>query len=227
VLGALYAYQGEPVLALLGVAMAAWAFFGAIFEFADRIRLFRAPLGDSLRRAAGLPRSAWGMTIAHAGMGIAIAGMTGSAAWMTESIQLMRPGDSVQVAGYDIRFDQVQDFSIENYQTKTGTFTVTRNGGPIAVLHPEERTYPVTGMPTTEAAIHTTWVSDVYVVLGKENGQGVWATRIYHHPLVPWIWLGAVIMAVGGITSLTDRRLRIGVPERRRARQTAVTQPAE
>jgi cytochrome c-type biogenesis protein CcmF len=227
VMATLWFRTGGPVLALLGIALAAWAFFGALTELAERIKLFRIPLIESLRRLGNLSRSAWGTTIAHAGLGIAIAGMTGSAAWMTESIQLMRPGDSVQVAGYDIRFDQVQDFSIENYQTKTGTFTVTRNGGPIAVLHPEERTYPVTGMPTTEAAIHTTWVSDVYVVLGKENGQGVWATRIYHHPLVPWIWLGAVIMAVGGITSLTDRRLRIGVPERRRARQTAVTQPAE
>src|SRR3954467_8456592 len=141
VIGALYAYQGGPVMALLGVALAAWAFFGAIFEFADRIRLFRTPLGDSLRRAAGLPRSAWGMTIAHAGMGIAIAGMTGSAAWMTERIQLMRPGDTAQIAGYDIRFDEVHEQPGANYQSKMATFTVSRDGRLVASLHPEERSF--------------------------------------------------------------------------------------
>jgi cytochrome c-type biogenesis protein CcmF len=227
VLGALYAYQGGPVLALLGVAMAAWAFFGSIFEFTDRIRLFRAPLGDSLRRAGGLPRSAWGMTIAHAGMGIAIAGMTGSAAWMTERIQLMRPGDTAQIAGYDIRFDEVHELPVANYRAKTATFTVSRNGQLVATLHPEERWFPVTRMSTTEAAIRTNFVSDLYVVLGQEQqGTGAYATRLYHHPLVPWIWIGCVVMVVGGCVSLSDRRFRIGVPEKKRNRQP-IPLPAE
>ena len=227
VLGALYAYQGGPVLALLGVAMAAWAFFGALAEFADRIRLFRAPLGESLRRAGGLPRSAWGMTIAHAGMGIAIAGMTGSAAWMTERIQLMRPGDTAQIAGYELRFDEVHERSVANYQAKTSTFTVSRDGKFVATLHPEERWFPVARMSTTEAAIRTNFVSDLYVVLGQEQqGTGAYATRLYHHPLVPWIWIGCVVMVVGGCVSLSDRRFRIGVPEKKRNRQP-VPLPAE
>jgi cytochrome c-type biogenesis protein CcmF len=208
--------------------MAAWAFFGALAEFADRIRLFRAPLGESLRRAGGLPRSAWGMTIAHAGMGIAIAGMTGSAAWMTERIQLMRPGDTAQIAGYELRFDEVHERPVANYQAKSSTFTVSRDGKFVATLHPEERWFPVTRMSTTEAAIRTNFVSDLYVVLGQEQqGTGAYATRLYHHPLVPWIWIGCVVMVAGGCVSLSDRRFRVGVPEKKRNRRQPVPQPAE
>ncbi|WP_207436456.1 cytochrome c-type biogenesis CcmF C-terminal domain-containing protein, partial [Sabulibacter ruber] len=87
------------------IGLAAWAFFGALAEFAERIRLFRIPLRDSLNRARHLPRSAWGMTLAHAFLGISIAGMTGTSAWQTEAIRSMKPGDSAEVAGYVIRFD--------------------------------------------------------------------------------------------------------------------------
>jgi cytochrome c-type biogenesis protein CcmF len=226
-LWALYEHQGGPVLALLGVAMAAWCVFGAAAEIADRVRLFRAPFPESLRRALNLPRSAWGTAIAHAGLGIAIAGMTGSAAWMTERITMMRPGDRVDVAGYRLSFEGVEERAVDNYQARIGTFRVERDGRAIAVLTPEERFYPVARQSTTEAAIHTTWVSDVYVVLGQRNEQGAFATRIYHHPLVPWIWVGAAVMALGGGVSLSDRRFRVGAPERRAGPRPAAPQPAE
>jgi cytochrome c-type biogenesis protein CcmF len=96
----------------------------------------------------------------------------------------------------------------------------------IASLSPERRFYPVSRMTTTEAAIHTTWVSDVYVALGDPNEAGAWTVRLYHHPLVPWIWIGGVGMMLGGLVSLSDRRFRIGAPERRAARTGAI-QPAE
>jgi cytochrome c-type biogenesis protein CcmF len=227
VLAALWWHTGGPVLALVGVAMAAWAFFGALTEFAERIRLFRAPLAESLRRAAGLPRSAWGTTIAHAGLGIAIAGMTGSAAWIEERVVLLRPGGTVELAGYELRFDGVEQGQGANYSTTRGTFTVTRDGRPVTTLHPEERWYPVARMGTTEAAIHTTWYSDLYLVLASAPGEDAGrdaaggdgpdhVVRAYHHPLVPWIWLGAGVMALGGAISLSDRRLRIGAPSARR-----------
>jgi len=226
VLATVYAIQGGPVLALLGVAMGAWALFGALAEFADRIRLLKAPLDESWRRARGLPRSAIGMTIAHAGLGIAILGMTGSAAFVSERIELLRPGEGLEIAGYEVAFEGVTERQGANYVTEQGAFRLLRDGRTVAILEPEKRWYPVARMPTTEAAIHTTWYSDVYLALGDRNAEGAWTVRLWHHPLVPWIWLGAVVMALGGIVSLTDRRLRVGAP-RRRAAGAAVAQPAE
>ncbi|TWA84491.1 cytochrome c-type biogenesis protein CcmF [Azospirillum brasilense] len=218
---------GGPLLALVGIALAAWAFFGSIAEFAERIRLFRIPVKDSWNRAVNLPRSAWGMTIAHACMGIAIAGMTGTSAWQSETIKAMKPGDTATVGAYSVHFDRVGTVQGPNYSAEQGVFTVTRGGNHIATLTPQRRSYPVTRMTTTEAAIHTTWLSDVYVALGDPTQNGTaWTVRLYHHPLVPWIWIGSLGMMLGGLVSLSDRRFRVGAPERRRAAKGTL-QPAE
>ncbi|OYD86303.1 heme lyase CcmF/NrfE family subunit [Azospirillum brasilense] len=218
---------GGPLLALVGVALAAWAFFGSLAEFAERIRLFRIPVKDSWNRAVNLPRSAWGMTIAHASMGIAIAGMTGTSAWQSETIKAMKPGDNATVGAYAVHFDSVGTMQGPNYSAEQGVFTVTRDGNHIATLTPQRRSYPVTRMTTTEAAIHTTWLSDVYVALGDPTQNGTaWTVRLYHHPLVPWIWIGSLGMMLGGLVSLSDRRFRVGAPERRRAAKGTL-QPAE
>ncbi|MBP2296635.1 heme lyase CcmF/NrfE family subunit [Azospirillum rugosum] len=218
---------GGPLLALVGIALAAWAFFGSLAEFAERIRLFRVPLKDSWTRAAHLPRSAWGMTIAHACLGISILGMTGTSAWQTEVIQAMKPGETAQLAAYSVRFDSVAEVQGANFRAEEGVFTVTKDGALIATLKPQRRSYPVTRMTTTESAIHTTVFSDVYIALGDPTQNGTaWIVRLYHHPLVPWIWLGALGMMAGGLVSLSDRRFRVGAPERRRAAKPTL-QPAE
>ena len=109
-----------------------------------------------------------------------------------------------------------------NWRAEQATVTIRSGDRVIATVHPEKRFYPVQAMPTTEAAIHTRWVIDHYVVLGDPDGKGAWTMRIYHEPLVPWIWIGAAIMAAGGLLSLSDRRLRVGAPSRRRAPADAV-----
>lgn len=218
---------GGPLLALVGIALAAWAFFGSLAEFAERIRLFRVPAKDSWNRAVHLPRSAWGMTIAHACLGISILGMTGTSAWQTEVIQAMKPGETAQLAHYSVRFDSVGEVQGANFRAEEGVFTVTRDGKTVATLKPQRRSYPVTRMTTTESAIHTTVFSDVYIALGDPTQNGTaWIVRLYHHPLVPWIWLGALGMMAGGLVSLSDRRFRVGAPERRRAAKPTL-QPAE
>jgi len=99
---------------------------------------------------------------------------------------------------------------------------VTRGGAPVTVMQPEKRFYPVQRMPITDAAIHTNGFADLYAVMSEEAGDdGAWVVRLYYNPLVPWIWFGAVIMALGGIVSLSDRRLRVGVPVRRALKQPA------
>ena len=203
-------------MALVGVALAAWAFFGAWVEWAERIGLFRVPLAISVRRAAGLPSAAWGMTLAHAGLGIAIAGMTGSAFWVSERIQVAHPGDTVEIAGYHLTFREVEPVAGPNYDARRATFVVTRDGRDVGLLTPEQRHYTVTGMPVSHAAIHTTGTADLYLALSDDDGAGGWTIRLYHHPLVPWLWLGCAVMVLGGLVSLGDRRLRIGAPAVRR-----------
>ena len=215
-----YLQQGGPVLAIVGMVLAAWLFFATLAEWADRVQLFRIPPAASLSRALRLPRAAYGMTFAHIGMAVAVAGMTASSAWKVEEVRVMRPGETVEVAGYNYRFEEVREMRGPNYFSEIGRFTVTLEGQPVAELTPEKRFYPVQRMPTTEAAIHTTGISDLYAVIGDSDGQGGWTVRIYHEPLVPWLWAGCLLMVIGGCISLSDRRLRVGAP-RRRAAQAA------
>jgi cytochrome c-type biogenesis protein CcmF len=232
--------RGGPVGALFGMGLAAWLMAGALVEWAERIRLFRAPLRDSIGRAANLPRSAWGMTIAHFGVGVIVAGITATSAWQIERVLLMRVGDTLEIAGYTVKFAGTDRADGSNYFSRRGTFEVASQGRPVTTMHPEKRFFPVQGMPTTEAAIHTTILADLYIVLGdieapSQPGGGspnflpdpkpdtAWTVRIYYNPLVPWIWIGAMIAVAGGIVSLTDRRHRVGAPRRVRA---AAPQPA-
>ncbi len=205
-----------PLLAILAMGVAAWLIGGVLVELAGRIKLFRASPGESLRRAINLPRAAYGMSLAHLGVGLLIVGVTGSSAWQVEKIQVLRPGENVEVGAYIFTLDAVERQRGPNYQAERASITVTRDGAPIAVLTPERRVYPVEQNQTTEAAIHTTWLADLYAVIGEPDSAGGWVTRLYHNPLVPWIWIGAVVMALGGGLSLSDRRHRVGAPSRKR-----------
>jgi len=212
-----------PVGAIFGMGLAAWLAAGTAVEWAERIKLFRAPLGDSWRRALNLPRAAWGMSIAHFGVAVLVAGITASA-WQTERIETMKPGETIDVAGYSFRFDGAHPVQGPNYSAQRGHFTVTRGGEPVTIMQPEKRFYPVQRTPTTDAAIHTNGFADLYAVINEPVGNdGAWAVHLYHNPLVPWIWFGAIIMAAGGIVSLSDRRFRVGAPVRSTAAVAAET----
>ncbi|MFC4167545.1 heme lyase CcmF/NrfE family subunit [Teichococcus aestuarii] len=204
-----FAYAGVRIGPALGFAAAAWLVAGALADIFDRIALFRRPAA-AWSRARGLPRAAWGAAIAHAGLGISILGMAGMGL-ATDRLAALRPGASLAHAGYEWRLDRVEDVIGPNWTARRATVTVTRGGAPVTVLTPERRFFPVGRMNTTEAAIHTTWLSDLYAVMGEEEG-GTAVLRIHHNPLAPWIWLGAVIMALGGGISLSDRRIRVAAP---------------
>ncbi len=215
-------YSGvKGVLPALGVGAAVWIIVGTLVEFADRIKLGRAPLGESVRRLRRQPRSAYGMTTAHIGVGLVVAGVLGATVFKTESIQVMRPGDTVVVAGYGFTLDRVEDIRGANYVAERAVFRLSSDGVEFAAVNAERRNYPVERQQTTEAGIHTTWFADLYAVVGEGDSRNGWTTRIYHNPLVPWIWLGTIVMAIGGAISLTDRRLRIGAPTTRRAKGAA------
>ena len=203
---------GGSVLAPLGVALGVWLFLGTLVEWAERVKLFRAKPRENWNRARHLPRAAYGMTFAHLGLAIAIVGMTGSSAWKSEIVNAMQVGDTVTMGDFTYRFDGIAAVKGVNYLAERATFSVTRDGKPYTVLHPERRRYVT--MSTNEAAIESNVRGDIYAVIGDRVGSRSWPVRIYHQPLVPWIWLGGLLMALGGVVSLSDRRYRIGVPNR-------------
>ncbi|MGB0750214.1 MAG: heme lyase CcmF/NrfE family subunit, partial [Magnetospiraceae bacterium] len=216
---ALYAYADGPLLAVAGLALAGWLMVGTLIEFANRIRLFKAPLTESLRRLVRMPRSGWGMSLAHFGMAITVVGITGASAWKQEHIQVMNPGDSVEISGYTYHFEGAKRVREENYFATEGTFRVTRDDETITTLHPQKRQYPVSQRDTTEAGIYSLFLGDLYAVIGDKSGdQGGYVTRLYFNPLVAWLWMGAAVMVLGGILSLSDRRLRVGAPARAKTR---------
>ena len=213
--------RGGPVLAVVGVTLAVWLIAGALTELAERIKLFRAPVRETLHRLRRLPRAAIGMAVAHGAMGVMVLGITASSAWQTEKIQVMAPGDTLAIAGYKIRLESVRQVPGPNYMAERATLRAKRGGRLVTTLSPERRSYTTPPQTTTEAAIHTTLLADLYAVIGERSAasgdtKAGWTVRLYHNPLVPWIWLGAMIMVLGGMISLTDRRYRIGAPTRAR-----------
>ena len=208
------AFEG-PWLAIPGIALGVWVIAAALEEAAHRLRLFRAPIGESMRRLLRSPRAAWGTTFAHAGAGMVIIGIVGSTAWQEEKLQVMRQGESVSVGAYEIKFEGATPVAGPNYDAVRGNFRVSRNGAEVAVMQPEARNYKDPPMDTTEAAIRTGWRGDLYAVIGDPTGDGSWSTRFYEKPLIHWIWIGALAMVFGGFVSLSDRRHRVGAPARR------------
>ncbi len=207
-------YPDGPLLAILGMALAAWLGAGTVVELAGRIRLFRTSAADSLDRLVRMPRASWGMTLAHLGLAVAIVGITGAGAWKVERIQNMKPGETVSLSGIDFTFTGAREEQGPNYTALRGSFTASRDGKTIANLYPEKRDYPIEKRPSTEAAIHSTVRGDLYAVIGEPDGDGGFVTRLYFNPLVSWIWAGILIMTLGGLVSLTDRRHRVGAPTR-------------
>ncbi len=219
-------YRG-PWLAPLGIALGVWVMAGSLVELASRIKLGQTPLQESWRRLKGLPRSAIGTTTAHFGVGMMVVGIIATSAYQSERILVMKPGDRTDMAGFALTFRGAAPQRGPNYREEVALFQVERNGRPVASLTPSKRLYDAPPQPTTEAGIHASWRGDLYVVLG--DGQvaeaGGYAVRLYFNPLVRLIWLGAVVMFLGGLLSLSDRRLRVGAP--RRARVRASPLPAE
>jgi cytochrome c-type biogenesis protein CcmF len=220
-------FQRGPWLATLGIGLGAWLIVGAFSETAYRIKLFRAPVEEVWRRAKSLPRSAWGTAIAHAGVGVMVLGIIATSAWQHEKIIAMKPGETTEIAGYTLKFGGVAPGQGPNYTEVIGVFTVTRGGEAVTVLHPSKRLYTAPRQPTSEAGILASWGGDLYTVLGDELKDGAYSIRLYFNPLVRLIWIGAIVMFLGGLVSLLDRRLRVGVPRRAARKRQAVPAAAE
>jgi cytochrome c-type biogenesis protein CcmF len=203
--------------AYLGLAMALWIAVTAGLAIQERFR--NRKLLSALRST---PAGFYGMLLGHLGMAVFIVGVTLTSLYNQEKDLRMEPGDVYTVAGYEFTFNGVREFNIDNYSATRGSFSVRSESGDFDVeMLPEKRIYRVQTSPMTEAAIDASLTRDLFIALGEPLGQqGAWAVRIYYKPFIRWIWLGAIIMAVGGIFAASDRRYR------RMARSTVVSKDA-
>src|ERR1700691_4116470 len=214
--------HGGPVLAPFGVGIAVFVMAGAVTDIVERTMVLRLPLNATLRRALGLQRSAWGTAFAHFGIGVSLLGIIGVTAWGSERLAELKPGQSLDIAHYRLTFDGLINRTGPNYRDVVGHFTVFRtNGELIGAMEPSRRTFPAREMSTTEAALMTRGVSQIYLSLGDPSKDGSVPVRLYFKPHVLLIWIGAMFMFFGGALSLSDRRLRVGAPRPAKARAPA------
>jgi cytochrome c-type biogenesis protein CcmF len=216
---------GGPIVVPFAIGLALYVIAGALMEIVERTGLLKVPVATAFARGKGLPRSAWGAAFAHVGLGITLLGVIGETQWSLERIAELKPGQSISIRRYDLRFDGVTTRQGPNYRDLAAHFTVRRHGEFIGVLEPAKRSFPSRGTAVTQTALMTRGVSQLYLSLGDPNPDGSLAVRLYYKALVLLIWLGAVVMVVGGALSLSDRRLRVGAP--RPARNKVALSPAE
>ena len=220
----------RQALAAGEVAVGAWLIAGTLVEIVERVRALRAPWRESIRRLSGLPRGAWGMSLAHLGLGIFVMGAAFETAWKSENAAVLPIGGGMDLGAYRLTLDRVVDYPGPNYDAERGVVRVTdRAGRPACTANPERRTYDTGGQTTSQVAICPKGPDDIYIVLGERRvapaGGSVWLVRSYWNPWARLIFLGPLMMATGGGLSLSDRRLRLAVGRRRVLRP--ILTPAE
>ncbi|RZW05433.1 MAG: heme lyase CcmF/NrfE family subunit [Rhodobacteraceae bacterium] len=209
----------RTLMAPIGAALGAWLVFGAAVDLWTKTG---TNLSAKVGRALRLPRADWGRVVAHAGLGVTIFGIAAMTAWQVEDIRVAKEGEAFDVGAYTVTLEDVRRVEGPNYISTMADIRLSRDGREV-VLSPEKRVYPVANMPTTEAAIDNGVFRDLYVVIGDPQADGGWAVRTYIKPFANWIWAGAIIMALGGGLSLSDRRFRVAAG----ARKTPRGVPAE
>jgi len=208
-------------LAPLGLLLGFWVAFGAIAELVDRAKLGRIAPNESWRRLIGLPRSAWSTTLAHLGLGITVIGIVTVSAWETETVTTLEVGESTELAGYAVTLEGYEEIAGPNFDAEQLLFAITGPDDSSKLTTSERRVYTASRMPTTEAAILTYGFSQLYIAVGDAVGDDAHVVRVWHKPWITLIWWGAVVMALAGFVSLSDRRLRIGVPHKRAQAEAA------
>ncbi|MFO1407438.1 MAG: heme lyase CcmF/NrfE family subunit [Steroidobacteraceae bacterium] len=190
-----WGYGEFSLMGVVGLALGVWIVLSSLYEPVMR-----------WRRGQSLSRGIVGMTLAHIGVGLFAIGVTVTQTYRVEKDVGLKPGESVQIHDYSFRFDDSRQVTGPNYQAIEAQFTILRKGETVAVLHPQKRVYRVQRSPMTEAGIEVDWNRDLFVALGEDLGNGAWSVRVQYKPMVRFIWLGAIVMALGGLIGITDRR---------------------
>jgi len=196
-------------MATVGLAFAWWIVFAVATDLWERLKVGAGVAGSVWSRARALPRAMLGMMLAHLGVAAFAFGVSMVKTYEVERDVKMAVGDTTEIAGYVFTWRGVRDLQGPNYVAAQGLVEVTRNGKPVATMHPEKRVYRVQQNPMTEAAIDSGVTRDLYVSLGEAVAGGAWIVRVYYKPFVDWIWGGAVLMALGGLLAASDRRYRV------------------
>lgn len=196
------------ILVVLGISLGGWSICAALYYLFKNVFRNDAKL-SSLQRFKKIPRATYGMVVAHIGIGIFVFGVTFVSAFQQEKEVPMRIGEKVEMAGYEFGFNGVKSVQGPNYLSKQASVNVYKNDKLVATLLPEKRTYLVQQSPMTEAGIDTGILRDVYVALGEQIDNEAWGMRLYYKPFIQWIWMGAVLMALGGLLAALDRRYRL------------------
>ncbi|MCU7871879.1 MAG: heme lyase CcmF/NrfE family subunit [Candidatus Thiodiazotropha sp. (ex Lucinoma borealis)] len=218
-------FSGGNWLVGLGMGLAMWVATAHLVNLRDRLKHKHGFAGFWVDFKSG-GRSYYGMLLAHLGVAVFIVGITMVSNFGYENDVRMSPGDVSEIAGHEFLFEGVNQIAGPNYNANRGRFQVTKDGEHIATLEPEKRTYFVQTRPMTEAAIDWGFTRDLYVSLGEPLGGGDWSLRLYYKPYVRWIWLGGVLMGLGGILAITDRRYRTARVRSAEAVNTAGVAPA-
>jgi len=182
-----------------GIAAAVWIVLTSLQNLREKM---------AQRANGSLPQSFYGMTTAHIGVAVFVVGVTLSNAFSVEKDVRMVPQKSLELAGYSFIFEGTQSVDGPNYDAEQGLVKVLKNGEQVAVLEPQKRLYRVQKMPMTEAAIDWGFTRDIYVALGEPLDNGAWSVRVYYKPFIRWIWLGGLLMVLGGLLAATDKRYR-------------------
>ena len=195
-----------PLIAL-GFMLAFWVISTSFLDLRKRI----GKEGTLIQRLKSQSRSYYGMQLAHLGIAVFVIGVTMVKGYETERDVRMNVGDTVEAGGYTFRFDGITELEGPNYHASRGHVIIKKNERIVGELFPEKRNYNASGMPMTEAAIEPGLLGDLYVSLGEPipDSDGAWAVRVYVKPFVDWIWAGCLLMALGGIFAISDRRYRI------------------
>ena len=175
-----------------------------------------------LRARQSLPAAVLGMAVAHFGVGLATLGITGVQSFKIEKDFALGVGDAASIGGYDFRLAALRDVHGPNYAGIEADVVVSRSGEAVTVLRPQKRLYNSGGNPMTEAGIEVGPARDLFAALGDDLGQGRWSVRLQYKPLIRYIWLGAILIALGGGIAALDRRYRVRVRPDGRAEAVAV-----
>ena len=214
---------GGAFLAPIGVALGAWVVGGAVMDL--WMRGGRGSFIERMGRVSRLPRADWGKATSHAGLGVTIFAIAAMLGWESEDIRVIRLNESFTFGNYTLTLNDVQRIQGPNFVSTTAVIEARHENGGVLELRPEKRIYPVAGMPTTEAAIDYGFWRDLYVSLGDPQDGGGWALRTYIKPFANWLWAGCILMSLGGLISLSDRRFRVAAGAARAAPRGAT--PAE
>jgi len=208
-----YIAGGGEFMAAIWLGLGIWLLLSTLFEWAERVKLFKP---RSLSRISRQTRASVGMTLGHLGLAIAVIGMASTSYWGSEYQSIMSYGDKTSIGGYDVTFKKTDGIVGPNYSAVKATFDISKDGVVLDPLRPEARVFLSPPMPTTEAAILSTFTGDLFVVIGEANSSDYdkWAVRLYYKPLQIWLWGGAALMVLGGFISLSDRRFRMGLSKR-------------